>query len=52
MLMKELVVRMICGGLLGGALPSSQLGFVFLVSNSRCIGFVYRGIVAYGITDT
>jgi hypothetical protein len=41
---------MICGGLLGGALSSSQLDFVFLVYNSTGIGFVNRGIIAIGIT--
>jgi hypothetical protein len=40
---------MIFGGLLGGALSSSQLDFVFLVSNSFGIGFVCCGIVANGI---
>jgi hypothetical protein len=40
---------MICGGLLGGALSSSQLGFVFLVSNSTGIGFMHNGIIANGI---
>ena len=44
--MSGFVVKRICGGLLGGALSSSQLDFVFLVSNSTDIGFVYRGIVA------
>jgi hypothetical protein len=35
---------MICDGLLGGALSSSKVGFVFLVSNSTGNGFVYRSI--------
>ncbi len=44
--MLKSVVKKVCGGLLDGALSSSQLDFVFLVSNSTDIGFVYRGIVA------
>jgi hypothetical protein len=49
--MLESVVEMICDGLLDGALSSSQLDFVILVSNnSTNIGLVYRSIIANGIT--
>jgi hypothetical protein len=50
MQMSELVVKTICGGLLGGASSSSQLNFGFQVSNSTNIGLVYHGIVANGIS--
>ncbi len=42
----ESVVKMICGSLLDGVLSSSQLDFVFQISNSTNIGLVYCGIVA------
>ncbi len=46
MQMLESVVKMICGGLMSGALSISQLNFGFQVSNSTDIGLVHRGIVA------
>jgi hypothetical protein len=48
--MSEFEVERICGGLLGGALSSSQLSFGFQVSNNTDIGPVLHGIVANGIT--
>ena len=47
--MLEFVVERICGGLLGGALSSSQLSFGFQVFNSTDIGPVRSNIVANGI---
>ncbi len=50
-MMSEFVGGMLYGGLLGGALYSSQLSFRFQVSKNTNIGPVHHDIVANGIVS-